>query len=219
MMGVVKFAHRFACELDAAKQECACCACSVSFVLWFRSISWSTIPHSARYIQREFPSLKLLFRDITLLHQSHCCNIATKHLLPAVVPSVQIFIAGTSCKSMSAANTDRHSGAISRAIVVYCGVCVCVCTVCCTALCTLHCTIQPTRSEYRDCISDGSGTSGETFFGMLGYVRTKKPQMVMLENVTGVLAQQQAVRVHSKFHCCVWVWNNSKLALHRTTML
>ena len=43
------------------------------------------------------------------------------------------------------------------------------------------------RSSYSQCIADARGQTGETFEGVLGYVRRFRPKLVICENVSGLL--------------------------------
>lgn len=47
------------------------------------------------------------------------------------------------------------------------------------------------REKYANCINDASGKTGETFDGVMGYVRRYKPSLVICENVEGLVKRNK----------------------------
>ena len=52
------------------------------------------------------------------------------------------------------------------------------------------------RGEHGECITEGSGQTGETFSGVLGYVRRNRPHIVICENVAGLLKRNRGRDPH-----------------------
>ena len=55
------------------------------------------------------------------------------------------------------------------------------------------------RGDYVECIDDGTGQTGETFQGVLGYARRFRPKLVICENVAGLLKRNRGrnPQIHS----------------------
>ena len=55
------------------------------------------------------------------------------------------------------------------------------------------------RGDYGECIDDGTGQTGESFQGVLGYARRFRPKLVICENVAGLLKRNRGrnPQIHS----------------------
>ena len=102
--------------------------------------------HPKDFIKANFPNLGALFADVNELAGAPV-DLLTNKAMEA--PSVDLFLAGFVCKSISTENVER--------------------------------------TRYATCILDGSGSTGSTFEGVRNFVASKRPPLVIFENVEGLL--------------------------------
>jgi hypothetical protein len=100
------------------------------------------------WILANFPKTKLLFAGVQQLGSLSGLAFDVITLQKHVVPTVDLFLAGFVCKSVSRENNLRQAHAV--------------------------------------CITNGSGLTGETFSGVMSYIRLHGPRLVVCENVEGL---------------------------------
>lgn len=54
--------------------------------------------------------------------------------------------------------------------------------------------LNPAHTSFKDCASDGRGSTGETWFGIKGYVAKHHPFLLVFENTTGVKAALAVIK-------------------------